>query len=157
MFNNGGHEHVIRNNIFALSVNQALWPYSEKRPSTFRRNLVYLTQGVLLIPYGERSLNERLAAKESLGDWDENLYWHTGGADQLRFYNRTFGEWQALGLDQHSLLADPQFLNATGHDFRLKPGSPAHKLGFQPFDTSQAGLYGDPAWTKEANHASCPR
>ena len=79
MFNNGGHEHVIRNNIFALSANHALWPYSEKRPSTFRRNIVYLTQGELLIPYGERSLNERLAAKESLGDWDENLYWHTGG------------------------------------------------------------------------------
>ena len=59
MFNNGGHEHAIENNIFALSANHALWPYSEKRPSTFRRNIVYLTQGELLIPYGERSLNER--------------------------------------------------------------------------------------------------
>ena len=26
MFNNGGHEHVIQNNIFALSANHALWP-----------------------------------------------------------------------------------------------------------------------------------
>lgn len=155
MFNNGGHEHVIRNNIFALFANQALWPYSEKRPSTFRRNLVYLTQGELFIPYGERSLNERLAAKEPLGDWDENLYWHTASADELRFYRRTFAEWQALGLDTHSLLADPQFVNAAAHDFRLQPGSPAHKLGFQPFDISRAGLYGDPAWMKEASHANC--
>ena len=31
MFNNGGHEHVIQNNVFALSATHALWPYSEKR------------------------------------------------------------------------------------------------------------------------------
>jgi hypothetical protein len=89
MFNNGGHEHVIRNNIFALSANHALWPYSEKRPSTFRRNIIYLTQGQLLIPYGETSLSERLAAKESPGDWDENLYWHNAGPETLRFCNRS--------------------------------------------------------------------
>ena len=155
MFNNGGHQHVIRNNIFALSANHALWPYSEKRPSTFRRNIVYLTQGDLLIPLGERSLNERLAAGESPGDWDENLYWHTGGPDRLRFYRRTFAEWQALGLDRHSLVADPKFVDPAAHDFRLQPDSPALRLGFQPFDISRVGLYGDPAWANEASHARC--
>jgi hypothetical protein len=148
MFNNGGHEHVIRNNIFALSVNHALWPYSEKRPSTFRQNIVCLTQGLLLIPYGENSLNERLAAKESPGDWDQNLYWHTAGPDALRFFRMTFAEWQATGLDQHSLIADPGFVNARSHDFRLKRGSPAVDLGFQEFDISKAGLYRDAAWVR---------
>jgi hypothetical protein len=156
MFNNGGHEHVIRNNIFALSANQALWPYFEKRPNTFRRNLLYLTQGQLMVPdFGESSLNERLAAKESPGDWDDNLYWHTAGLDALRFFRRTFGEWQAAGLDQHSRIADPQFVDAAGHDFRLKPSSPAFDLGFRNFDVSMAGLYGDAAWVKEASHARC--
>lgn len=155
MFNNGGHAHVIRNNIFALSANQALWPYSEKRPTTFRRNIVYLTQGELFIPYGERSLNERLAAKESPGDWDENLYWHTGGPDRLRFYRRSFAEWQALGLDRHSVVADPKFVDPAAHDFRLQPDSPALRLGFQPLDISRVGLYGDPAWANEASHSRC--
>ncbi len=155
MFNNGGHEHVIRNNIFALFANQALWPYSERRPSSFRRNIVYLTQGQLLIPYGERSLNERLAAKETPGDWDENLYWHTDGADALDFYRRSFAEWQAVGLDPHSRIADPQFVNAGKHDFRLKPTSPAVRLGFEPFDISHVGLYGDVAWANEASHTRC--
>ena len=41
---------------------------SAKQPNTFRHNIVYLTQGELLVPYGERSLQERLAAKEPLGD-----------------------------------------------------------------------------------------
>jgi hypothetical protein len=155
MFNNGGHEHVIRNNIFATSADYGLWPYSEKRPSTFRRNIVYLTQGELLIPYGERSLLERVAAKEPLGDWDENLYWHTGGADALRFYRRSFAEWQSLGLDRRSQVADPKFRDVAKRDFRLAPDSPAVKLGFQPLDISRAGLYGDPAWVKDASHTQC--
>lgn len=101
---------VIRNNIFAPSANHALWPYSEKRPSTFRRNIVYLTQGELLIPLGQRSLDERLAAKEPLGAWDENVYWHAGGAEKLRFYRRSFAEWQSLGLGFSSTaLADTSF------------------------------------------------
>jgi len=155
MFNNGGHEHVIRNNIFARSATHALWPYSEKRPSTFRRNIVYLTQGDLLIPYGERSLAERLAAKEPLGDWDENTYWHTDGADALRFYRRDFAQWQSLGLDRRSRIADPLFVDADRGDFGLKPTSPALGLGFEPLDVSRAGLYGDAAWTDEARHAAC--
>jgi hypothetical protein len=157
MFNNGGHEHVIENNIFALSANQALWPYSEKRPSTFRRNIVYLTQGDLLIPHGERSLDERIAAGEPLGDWDRNLYWHTGGGDRLRFYRRSFAEWQALGLDRGSRVAAPRFVDVKNHDFRLEEGSPAIELGFQPLDVSGVGLYGDAAWAGESRHADCPR
>jgi hypothetical protein len=157
MFNNGGHEHIIRNNIFALSANQALWPYSEKRPSTFRRNIVYLTQGELMIPYGERSLNERLAAGESPGDWDQNLYWHAAGPEALRFYSRDFAEWQSIGLDRRSRIADPRFTDPDRHDFRLQRSSPALALGFQPLDLSRAGLYGDAAWTREAGHARCAR
>ncbi len=155
MFNNGGHEHVIRNNIFALSANQALWPYSEKRPSAFHRNIVYLTQGELMIRYGERSMNERLAAGESPGDWDQNVYWRSTGPEALRFFSRTFAQWQALGLDRHSRIADPLFVNTARHDFRLKRGSPALELGFLPFDISKAGLYGDATWTKEVSHSRC--
>ncbi len=157
MFNNGGHQHVIQNNIFALFANHALWPYSEKRPSTFRRNIVYLTQGQLLIPHGERSLNERLAAKEPLGTWDENVYWHSEGGDRLRFYRRSLAEWQALGLDRNSRIADPRFVDVGAHDFALQPDSPVLELGFQPLDISRVGLYGDPAWAGEACHANCPR
>jgi len=155
MYNNGGHEHVIQNNIFALSANYALWPYYEKRPNTFRHNIVYLTQGELFIPHGQPSLNDRLAAKESLGDWDQNLYWHTGGADELQFFRRTFAEWQELGVDRNSRIADPDFVNAAAADFRLKRNSPALKLGFLPIDFSHVGLYGDGSWAKESCHADC--
>ncbi len=156
MFNNGGHEHVIQNNIFALSADDGLWPYNEERPSTFRHNLVYLTQGKLLVPYGERSLKQRMEAHEPLGNWDDNLYWHTDGPDALRFYHYTFDKWQALGLDQHSLIADPKFVDAAKHDFRLRSDSPAKKVGFVPFDIEQVGLYGDADWAQQVRHANCP-
>ncbi|HTL54811.1 MAG TPA: right-handed parallel beta-helix repeat-containing protein [Candidatus Limnocylindrales bacterium] len=155
MYNNGGHEHVIQNNIFALSVNHALWPYFEKRPTVFRRNIVYLTQGQLFIPYGEASFKDRLAARETLGDWDSNLYWYTGGTNDLRFYKPGFTQWQELGLDRHSLIADPQFENPAGADFRLRHGSPALKIGFAPFEISSVGLYGEDSWTRETRHARC--
>ncbi|MHB1462939.1 MAG: right-handed parallel beta-helix repeat-containing protein [Armatimonadota bacterium] len=64
------------------------------------------------------------------------------------FYGLNFAGWQATGRDTHSLVADPWFMNARKHDFRLKPNSPALKLGIQPIDLSTVGLYGDAAWTK---------
>jgi hypothetical protein len=156
MFSNGGHAHVIRNNVFALSQFEALWPYAEKRPSTFRHNVVYLTQGALLKRGpGEASLRERLDAGESPGDWDQNLYWHTAGAGALRFYKRTFEQWRAIGLDLHSAVADPEFVDVGRGDFRLKDASPARRLGIQSLDLRLAGLYGDPAWFAEARHESC--
>jgi hypothetical protein len=155
MFNNGGHQHVIQNNIFALSANHALWPYFEKRPNIFRRNIVYLTQGELFIPYGERSLNDRLAGNESLGEWDSNLYWHTSGAERLHFYRPGFAQWQELGLDRHSLIADPELVSPQAADFRVSSSSPAARIGFMPIDVSQAGLYGEPAWTHQVRHADC--
>jgi len=157
MYSNGGHEHVIRNNIFAFPANHMLWPFWEKRPNTFQRNLMLMTQGSLFVPFTERTLRERLAAKESLGLWDENLFWHTGKREQLEFFKLRFAEWQALGLDRHSLLADPKFVAAEEYDFRLRPDSPALKLGFQPIDTSRVGLYGDPAWVEEARRVKHPK
>lgn len=155
MYNNGGHEHVIRNNIFADSARQAIWPYYEKRINTFRNNIVCFTQGDLFIPFSERSLKERLAAQESPGDWDNNVYCNPVQPD-FTFYTKTFAEWQALGLDQHSLVADPQFVDASKYDFRLRSTSPALALGFKQIDTSKVGLYGDAAWVNEAKNLKYP-
>lgn len=149
MYANGGHEHVIQNNIFALSADYALWPYWERRPNTFRRNIVYFTQGLLFWPYREDTIKERQQRGESLGEWDWNLYWNPNEPD-IRFFRHRFANWQLLGLDRNSVIADPRFVDVHAHDFRLKPDSPAFGLGFQQIDTSAVGLYGDPDWVAEA-------
>jgi hypothetical protein len=37
------------------------------------------------------------------------------------------------------VIADPLFVAPDKGDFRLKPGSPASQIGFQPIDISGAG------------------
>ena len=52
--------------------------------------------------------------------------------------------WQEMGLDRHSVVADPLFVDATRGDYRLKPDSPALGLGFEPIPVEKIGCYADP-------------
>ncbi len=47
---------------------------------------------------------------------------------------------QKKGIDTGSIVADPLFVDPEKLDFRLKPESPALKLGFKEIDTSHIGL-----------------
>ena len=55
-------------------------------------------------------------------------------------------KWREAGYDGRSVVADPLFVDAAKHDYRLKPNSPALALGIRSIDTSKAGLYGDESW-----------
>ncbi len=52
--------------------------------------------------------------------------------------------WQAQGLDRHSLVADPLFVDPDKGDYRLRDDSPALKLGFKPIPVEKIGPYADP-------------
>jgi hypothetical protein len=56
---------------------------------------------------------------------------------------RQWEAWQKLGFDLHSVIADPLFVDAASGDYRLSPGSPAYKLGFQPIPIEKIGPYQD--------------
>ena len=61
-----------------------------------------------------------------------------GGAALLGVYPCTcpLAAWRASGHDRASVLADPLFVNASGRDFRLRPSSPALKLGIRSIDSA---------------------
>lgn len=115
-----GKDNVVLNNIFALGTEGQM---QRSRPEehlqfTFERNIVYYTQGELL-----------------RGNWggtsfhvDNNLYWNTSGPVQFP------DDWKTRGMDVHSIVADPLFVDPEKGDFRLRPDSPALKLGFKPIE-----------------------
>ena len=137
-----GRDNRVVNNIFAFSHNGQLIRSREEEHNSFffHRNIVYFNNNQLL---GSTWKNGNF-------DLESNVYWSTvddvAKYGDMDFAGRTLAEWQAEGHDRWSVVADPLFENAAAGDFRLKADSPAFRLGFQPFDYSEAGLYGDPDW-----------
>ena len=135
-----GRENRVQNNIFAFSHRGQLIRSREEEHNSFffERNIVYFNNNQLL---GSTWKNGNF-------DLDSNCYWSSVEED-LDFAGRTIEEWRAEGHDEHSIIADPGFVNAEAADFRLKPDSPALKVGFKPFDFSTSGLYGEPEWVNK--------
>lgn len=99
---------------------------------TFRRNIVYFREGSAIGSYGIEKSGRAVCA------FDRNLYWNAAGAS-VRFGNKSFAEWQAMGQDRNSLVADPLFVDPEKGDFNLRENSPATKIGFEPWDFSKVG------------------
>ena len=136
-----GKENIIRNNILAFSEMHQLQAtrVEEHLSFTFENNIVYWDEGPLMSGRW----------KEVKIEMDKNCYWKSGG-EEIKPAGLTFEQWQKMGHDKNSIIADPLFADPDKYDFRLAPNSPALELGFKPFDHSQAGVYGDPAWRRKA-------
>jgi len=81
---------------------------------------------------------------------DDNVLWHHGlpllTGLRKQGQTETIGEWaswQALGFDGKSVVGDPLFVGRDKDDYRLRPESPALKLGFQPIPIEKIGPYAD--------------
>ncbi len=142
-----GKENIIRNNILAFSkLHQIQATRVENHLSfTFEKNIVYWDTGPLL---SGRWKEIRIKMRD-------NCYWNTSGRE-IKPAGLTMQQWQKKGHDIGTIIADPMLVDAKNYDFRLKPNSPALKVGFKPFDYSKAGVYGDPAWIKKAKDVTYP-
>lgn len=128
---NTGADNLLRNNIFAFNFEHSLMRTKfEPDHLSFglQNNIIYFDQGTVLG-----------------GNWAsggyvlrDNLYYDTRSSDVL-FLNKPFAQWQASGQDQGSRIANPDFVDAAKFDFRLRPDSPALKMGFHPIDVSTVG------------------
>lgn len=128
--------NIVQNNVFVNGRAYQLTRYGDApqgnpppNGEVFSRNLVVWQEGPLIKEPDWWSFATL---------WDYNLYWHSRG-EPVRFMRYTFEEWKAKGLDTHSVIADPLFVDPAKNDFRLRPESPAFKLGFRPIDLSDVG------------------
>jgi len=131
-------------------------PDPDKPAFIFTRNIVLLGRGPIQKVPGfwtcmHPNREEEVPCRERF-DFDYNLYWNqnrsearfaTSDPENPRRANQhSLKDWQELGEDVHSLIADPRFAdpNYPADDFTLLPDSPAEEVGFVPFDYKQAGL-----------------
>ena len=144
-YRGGMHVHLGRNNVFEHNIlvdgqqqQGECNGHDFMANNVFRHNIVVFRQGALLRV--NRWHDKVFAA------CDHNLYWRT--AEPLApdtgglMPKGSLSQWQAAGYDTHSVIADPLFMDAAKDDYRLKPGSPALKLGFQQTDISTIGAAG---------------
>lgn len=90
---------------------------------------------------------------------DNNVYYNAQGAwlfdeDGKEKVHGTIEEWRKVtegkgDFDKNSLTSDPQFVDASARDYRLRETSPALDLGISSIDTFSIGLLEDFPFTPE--------
>ena len=130
---------TFRNNIFAFNRKHGL-AWASKReamsvPSSinFLGNIFYTEDAPLI---GERTLGVA-------GVRAHNVWWNPKGAGAKDFAGLSAEEYLSKGGAYGDVVADPLFMDAKNGDFRLKPDSPALKLGFREWDQSLAGSHSE--------------
>jgi hypothetical protein len=137
-----GKENQIRNNIFAMSQEHQVQRTRTEEHLSFvcERNIVYWDNESPLLGSNWKDDKFKL---------DNNVYWNASGKPVTFPGGLTLDEWrEKRGQDRNSIVADPLFVDPQNGDFRLKPDSPALKVGFEPFDYSKAGRTSPAVLTK---------
>ena len=81
-------------------------------------------------------------------DMDYNLYWRTDSTP-ITMMDKSFAEWKKM-KEPHSVMLDPLFKDVKNDDYTLVSRKNIRKIGFKPFNYSEAGVYGDKEWRKKA-------
>ena len=128
-------DNLVENNIFLDSFRQQMDSRvgGHGEGNRFVRNIVCST-----------SLGAALLATNNghgVAECDYNLYYDPKGNLVVRGVpGNSYAQWQQMGFDAHSVVADPLFVDADSGDYRLKLGSPALALGFEPIPIDRIGL-----------------
>lgn len=135
-----GRDNIVRNNIFvnAKKAQLALSNAEEHRSVTFDRNIIYWDTDAPFYsgPYSSvriadgdaivDNVPEEKRATAAKIDWGTNLVWCAKGAPKLE------------GVPS-AVVEDPQFTDASRHNFHLKKDSAALGMGFVPWDYENVG------------------
>ena len=150
LIDNAGRKNIIENNIFVDFQHPASFGcpphlndhrvYEYMAGNRVIRNIFYSTrENASLRPvhigsgHGMfRTIEEK---RRIIAESDYNLFFGGSRGDYAQLE-----EWQELGFDSHSVIADPLFVAPEQDDYRLKPETPALKLGFQPIDVTKIGI-----------------
>ena len=137
-----GSFRLVENNVCVGPVPPGLHVWYEGCDDVIRRNIIVNTEGTAI--YEFIRCNPTYARQ-----FDYNLFYNYKGEPVVRLRDgapspfkelMSFSEWQAQGFDVDSLFADPLFIKPAKGDYRVKPNSPALKLGFKNFPMDNFGV-----------------
>lgn len=134
--------------------------------SVFNHNIVYSrTTGTLnddgtltesenndrtMLYFSDDANSSGTPSLDSLSEMNRNLYYNAVGEAWFKVNDCLLNieEWKNDArnrnrYDADSLCADPLFIDAEHHDYRLREDSPARELGIQSIDTEDIGLLPD--------------
>jgi hypothetical protein len=120
--------------------------------STIERNIFYSPNGPAVFYTFLNGQPQQLATSKV----EHNLYFAAGVEESST--PKFLQDLQALGVARTDAYADPLFANLKEGDFRLKPDSPALKMGIKQIDLKSIGLTRDfRKWLLErpANAENC--
>ena len=126
----------VENNIFIGSSGNQIDLRMDGTNNRFLRNIVYYADPKAML-LAASSTDEDVSGRVRL----QPLYFPRPVVmqePQIRGIG-SLSDWKKLGFDQHSLVADPQFVDVKNGDYRLRPESPAFTLGFQPIPVDKIG------------------
>ena len=149
-----GKNNMIENNIFVNCLNNLTsmqgygFPYWRDMQGFMTgnhvvRNNFYQTAPAAVVYGLNRGWTERTFAQ-----CDDNLFFQPDGGKYALQDTRkvqeaerigTLEQWRRLGYDRRSVVVDPLFVRPDNDDYRLRPDSPALKLGFVPIDVTKIG------------------
>lgn len=142
---NAGQDNVVENNVFVGGRQNQIqfnpWPKHPMSGHRCQRNVVAY-EGAAALYTLHRFTNEFCRFSQNLihsASGQPRIVGIVGGTRR-----ENWNDWLATGQDQGSRLADPGFVDPAAGDYRLRPDSPALKLGFQPIDLSGVGNYASP-------------
>ncbi|MBI3923052.1 MAG: right-handed parallel beta-helix repeat-containing protein [Armatimonadetes bacterium] len=144
-FIGGGHDNVVDNNVFvdcrpALHVDARMMGWAAASVPIMKQRLEE-------VPYQEEPWRSRYPQLMTYleGNYAEprgnlvtrNICWG-GSWDEIEGKARP-----GVKLENNLVSEDPRFVDPAKEDFRLKPDSPAWKLGFERIPVEKIGLYKD--------------
>lgn len=143
---NGGMDNVFENNICLNGKEDQCfletWPKFPMSGNVVQHNIFAYAGGTANLYNNPRTTKENVVYRDNL------IYCADGKIKVASVAGATkknsWEMWLKLGQDEGSIVADPQFVDPAKPDWRLKPTSPAFKVGFKPIDLSKAGVYASP-------------
>lgn len=138
----GFHQHygagnTVQNNIFAWNEQNGV--IRTIRANVFNvRSSLNVVANIVLTDRGDLA---SAGVRGVEGVWANNVWFDPNGEAKLDGLD--WKGWQASGKEVNGCYVDPQFVDARGLDFRLKPTSPAFARGFKAFDFARAGVRAD--------------